>query len=312
MNTSDVIPKTHPCSMIPMYKNLPSITALKCFEATARHNSFSKAAEELFLTQSAVSRQIKNLESLVDCVLFERVKKRIYLTESGEIYKDKIEVILIDLYKATQELSGSTSGRIIFGIEDALTTKWLLPKFKDFQHSFPDIEVEFVTDPYQLYEHREGYDVGILYGDGQWHEFNSLYLMKEEYVAVCSPELLAMHGECDEIKDILKFPFIHHSSSPSSSQYWLSQLGLADDEIAKLPGIHLERFHQLIRAAEYGQGVAILPHYFTKEKLKNGRLVLAYAQPLVSDDAYYIVYPKNKEHDEKIKILVAWLATWRD
>jgi LysR family glycine cleavage system transcriptional activator len=293
-----------------MFHNLPSIIALNCFEASARLGSFSRAAEELHLTQSAVSRQIKKLEQQLDCKLFERIKQRIYLTDTGKKYHERVVDILTQLAQATLDVTYSVSGRIVLGIEDSLTKSWLIPKLSDFQKKHPEIETEILTDLHQIYETREGYDVGILYGNGDWSEFNTKFLMGEEFVAVCSPALLKQYGPVENIADVLRYPILHHSSFPSSSQYWFTKIGLSSKQIKAVPGIHLELFGQLIESAEHGLGLAILPHYYVKEELRAQRLVLAHNKPLRSDDSYYVVTPKSKAHDPKVKILTNWLLSW--
>lgn len=183
-----------------MLRRLPSIISLNCFEVAARTESFTKAAEELCLTQSAVSRQIKNLEEFVGCLLFERVKQRLYLTDIGKKYEQEVKVILQQLEVATSDLSKNISGRLVIGIEDSLTITWLIPKLSDFKNKFPGIEVETMTELHQLYVKREGFDVGIIYGDGNWPECNAEYLMDEHLVAVCSPELYKQYGPVNDLK----------------------------------------------------------------------------------------------------------------
>jgi LysR family glycine cleavage system transcriptional activator len=116
-----------------MMRPLPSMVALSCFEAAAKHQSFTKAAEELCLTQSAVSRQVKKLEQLLGCVLFDRVKQRLYLSKAGKQYQREVSQSLTQLESATNTLRKKISGRLQIGIECAMTIHWLIPKLTDFQ-----------------------------------------------------------------------------------------------------------------------------------------------------------------------------------
>jgi LysR family glycine cleavage system transcriptional activator len=293
-----------------MQRRLPSIIALKCFEASARHLSFTKAANELYLSQSAVSRQIKKLEQLLGCMLFERIKQRLVLTDAGTEYADKISDILKQLHVATSDIRNNVSGRIRVGVEDALTTRWLIPKLIDFQKIFPDIETEILSDLQQLYIQREGYDVGILCGDGRWPDLDSQYLMPEELVAICTPELLKKYGPIQDIKNVLNYPLIHHTANPSGTKYWLETAGLTEAEIEALPGLRFEHFRLLVDAAEQGLGLTIVPRYFISVELNRGSLALASKKSLVCNDNYYVVTPKSRAPDPKVQALTTWLLEW--
>ncbi|MEI6893221.1 MAG: LysR substrate-binding domain-containing protein [Colwellia sp.] len=293
-----------------MQRRLPSIISLNCFEVAARTESFTKAAEELCLTQSAVSRQIKSLEDFVGCLLFGRVKQRLYLTDAGETYKHQIKEILQQLESATKDISKNISGRLIIGAEDALTIIWLIPKLNDFKNKFPNIEVEIMTDLHQLYVKREGFDVGIIYGDGNWPECQAEYLMDENLVAVCSPELYQQYGPVNELKEVLNYPFIQHIAYQSSTVEWLTAAGLTAEEIEKIPGPRFERFRLLVEAAEYGLGIAIIPYYQVAKKLSEKTLVLAREEPLKCKGAYYVVSHVTKTNDLKIKEFSNWLLKW--
>ncbi|MFT5722787.1 MAG: LysR family glycine cleavage system transcriptional activator [Motiliproteus sp.] len=294
-----------------MQRRLPSMIALNCFEVSARHLSFTKAGDELCLSQSAVSRQIKKLEQFLGCILFERVKQRLYLTDSGKEYFDKVSDILEQLQVATRNMSKSVSGRLRVGVEDALTTRWLIPKLHDFQLHFPDIETEIITDLHQLYSLREGYDVGVLCGDGQWPELKSEYLMPEELVAICTPELLEKYGAVENIKDVLKYPLIHHTASTSGTKYWLCAAGLTETAIEGLHGLRFEHFRLLVDAAMQGLGLTVVPRYFVAAELAKGQLVLANKKALHCDDNYYVVTPKNRTDDPKVQVFANWLLGWR-
>lgn len=293
-----------------MQRRLPSIIALNCFEVAARTESFTKAAEELCLTQSAVSRQIKSLETFVGCLLFERVKQRLYLTDVGRLYVHQVKEILQQLESATEDISKNISGRLIIGIEDSLAITWLIPKLNDFKNKFPSINVEIMTELYQLYEKQENFDVGIIYGDGSWPECQAEYLMDEHLVAVCTPELYEKYGPVNELKDVLNYPFLHHSAYVSSTVEWLTATGLAQEEIKEIPGLHFERFILLVGAVEHGLGIGILPYYQVSKQLSENKLVLAREEPFKCKDAYYVVSRKTKEHDLKVKEFSNWLLKW--
>lgn len=294
-----------------MKTKLPSIISLSCFTEAAKYLSFTRAAQELCITQSAVSLQIKKLEQQLGCVLFNRVKQRLHLTDAGKLYAREVVVILNQLEQATHNLHSQISGRLLLGFEDSLTTCWLIPKLHDFQQRYPDIQTEIMSDLNQLYEQQTGFDVGVLYGSGQWTGFSAQYLMAEEFVAVCSPSLKDKFGQIEHLSGVLNYPFLHHTAQPSSSDYWLKAAGFNQQQISALPGQRFEHFKSLVDAAKHGLGLSILPKYFVLEELDNATLVLAFEKSLISKDSYYVVTSELKKHDLKIQLFVQWLLSWK-
>ncbi|WP_317663032.1 LysR substrate-binding domain-containing protein [Pseudomonas sp. KU43P] len=297
-----------------MRRQLPSMISLCCFSAFARYMSVTRAAEELNLTQSAVSRQIKNLEDMLGCPLVEKVRQRLLLTDKGREYVQEVALLLDQLEAATLRVSSSHSRRLRVGAEPSFTTRWLLPKLKSYAREHPEVELEIMNDLRRLYDRYEGYDVGILYGDGNWAEFDSRLLMEGEMVAVCTPDLLERFGPIIERRDILRYPLLHHSSltglTKSSTQLWLHHAGLSAKEIEALPGQRLEHFQFVLDAALHGLGVTVLPRFFVEREVCEGLLVLACQEALVAG-RYYVVWPKQN-NDAKVKHLVDWLLQWRE
>ncbi|KFX69077.1 LysR family transcriptional regulator [Pseudomonas taeanensis MS-3] len=297
-----------------MRRQLPSMISLSCFAAFARHMSVTKAAEELNLTQSAVSRQIKNLEDMLGCALVERVKQRLLLTDTGREYVQEISLLLDQMEAATHRVRSSHTGHLRVGAEPSFTTRWLLPKLREYVRLHPDIDLEIMNDLRRLYDSHEGYDVGILYGDGNWPEFESRFLMHSEMLAVCTPELLERHGPIVKRRDILRYPLLHHAAHSSlmrsSTQLWLDKAGLSPKEIEALPGQRLEHFQFVLDAALHGLGVTVLPHFFVAKDVAEGRLVVACQEPLICG-GYYVVMPRHSR-DPKINRFADWLLQWRD
>ena len=290
-------------------RRLPSIVALNCFESAARHQSITKAGEELCLTQSAISRQIKKLELQLGQTLFNRINQRVYITEAGLTYQKQITEILDKLDSATRNIQKNHAGHLVVGIEDALTTKWLIPKLSEFHALFPEIEIEMVTDITKIYKEKEGYDVGVIFGDGNWPEFEKQSLMSEELIAVCAPGVLKKYGPVKQFRDVLNYPIIHHSSYSSSTQCWLEAAELTEQEIAVLPGSNFEYFRLLVDAAKHKLGLTIVPRYFVQNELADGSLVLACPKALVSNDKYYVVSPKAVADDVAVQNFTQWLLT---
>ena len=292
-----------------MRRRIPSLTALQCFDASARHLSFTKAADELALTQSAISRQIKKLEAFLACALFERVKQRLQLTDVGLAYAKDIRAVLDQAETATLRITLGLSTPLRVGAEPAIAGRWLIPKLGAFHHTHPDIEIDLVTDMGLLYGdgNTRGYDIAILYGEGHWQGLNSQLLMEDELVAVASPKLMVDRKLVFEYEGILDWPLLHHSGVMSSSEVWLRQAGLSTAEIKCLPGQRLENFQLLLQAAMQGMGVAILPKYFVSEELLEGRLLQVCEQIMICPQSYYVAVPQEMGEQSAVRRVADWL-----
>ncbi|WP_026244452.1 LysR substrate-binding domain-containing protein [Dasania marina] len=291
-----------------MRRYLPSLIALQCFEAAARHLSFTKAGEELYLTQSAVSRQIKNLEAFLGCALFQRVKQRVQLTPTGETYALGVRALLDQAEELTREVSVGQARAIKIAAEPAIASRWLIPRLTAFKKAYSDITIEIVTDMEQIYGDTHSYDLAILYGAGQWQGLQSRFLMADELVAVATPALMGDKKAVSSHADIVHFPLLHHSSQLSASAEWLLRSGYSAEQVQALPGQRFEHFHLLLQAALQDLGVAILPRYFAKEEVENGRLVYACEQGLQSQEGYYVVVPKEKSELFTISHVADWFV----
>lgn len=296
-------------------RQLPSMIALCCFAAFARHMSVTRAADELHLTQSAVSRQIKKLEEFLGCELVERVRQRLLLTDYGREYAQEVSLLLDQLNAATLRVRNSHTGHLRVGVEPSFTTRWLLPKLKDYQQRYPQVELEIMNDLQRLYMRHDSYDIGILFGDGQWPDLDACFLLHGEMIAVCTPELRERYGPIEEWKDLLRYPILHHiAHTPtmmSSTELWLGKAGLSAKEVEALPGQRLEHFQFVLDAALHGLGVTVLPRFIVEKELKAGNLVVAAERPLVSG-GYYIVIPRQHRRDPRVELFKDWLLQWAD
>lgn len=288
-----------------MNRHLPSLTALQCFEACARHLNVTRAGEELFLTQSAVSRQIKHLEDLLGCSLFERTNQGLELTEEGAGYAHEITEALKQLEKAVMPVNPQDHLLKVAG-ENSLISYWLFPRLPDFRHEHPETRIELVTDLNQVYKSNPDFDVAFIYGPGNWPGLSTWFLMKETFVAVCVPELLGKDGPVDECEEITRFNLLH-TNALSPAQEWLKQCGLETSTIPEQQGQRFETFQLLLQAAHQGWGVAVLPYYFVRKDLEKGRLVYACRKTLTCQDNYYVAVPDNKKDSTQISDFVEWV-----
>lgn len=292
-----------------MRRHLPSLIALQCFEASARHLSFTRAGEELCLTQSAVSRQIKNLEAFLGCALFERIKQRLQLTDVGRSYAEDIRQVLDRAEQATRQVMRGQTGPLQLATEPAIASRWLIPRLADFRRHYPGVDIQLSTDMDRTYGEARDYDLAILFGPGQWQGLEARQLMTETLLAVCSPELMMPGMPFKSFGEITQLPLLHQSRKLSASEQWFSRAGLSRAQIRQLPGQRFEYFQLLLDAALQGLGVAILPTYFAQTELDSGRLVKACNRGMVSEQAYYVAVPQEKADQPAIGELVEWLIS---
>lgn len=272
-----------------MRGQLPSTASLQCFAMSVETGNVTKAAERLCLTQSAVSRQIKQLEELLGQALFERVRQRMELTLAGQRYYQQIAPVLQLLAQATDELRQFRPGHnIVLGIEPALASHWLLPALASFTDEHPDISLHLMTDIHKLYQRQVACDLTILFGAGHWPGMQADYLMGDELVAVATPALKAKYGELEESRALTRYPLLHHTSPESSTDYWWRAAGLSATDIGRLSGQRLETFPLLLQAALQGLGATVLPWYFVADRLAQGDLCQL-GERLACEGGYYLV-----------------------
>ena len=272
-----------------MRGQLPSTTSLQCFATAVETGNVTKAAERLCLTQSAVSRQIKQLEDQVGQGLFERVRQRLQLTDAGQRYYQQVAPVLQLLAQATEEIRQyRPDHHIVLGIEPALASHWLLPALAGFTDGHGDISIHLMTDIHKLYQRQVACDLTILFGAGHWPGMQADYLMGDELVAVATPALVSRYGALASPETLQKYPLLHHTSPESSTDYWWRAAGLAATVVSRLPGQRLETFPLLLQAALQGLGATVLPWYFVADRLAQGELCQL-GDKLPCEGGYYLV-----------------------
>lgn len=272
-----------------MRGQLPSTGSLQCFATAVETGNVTKAAERLCLTQSAVSRQIKQLEEQLGQALFERVRQRMQLTAAGQRYYQQVAPVLQLLAQATEEIRQYRPGHhIVLGIEPALASHWLLPALAGFTDAYPDTSIHLMTDIHKLYQRQVACDLTILFGAGHWPGMQADFLMGDELVAVATPALVAKHGPIASPADLRRYPLLHHTSPESSTGYWWRAAGLASTAVSALAGQRLETFPLLLQAALQGLGATVLPWYFVADRLALNELVQL-GERLPCEGGYFLV-----------------------
>lgn len=290
-----------------MRHGIPNLGALQAFEATARLGSFSRAAEELALTHSAVYRQVTGLEARLGVQLLTRVRRRVALTPAGIEYAARVRHHLEQLEKDTFGLiSRSALGRSLhIAVLPTLATTWLVPRLADFQRMHTDITVSLSvrTLPFQFADHP--FDAAIYHATQLWSQTAGTKLFDErEMVPVCLPELVQSFSR--ETREACLH--LHMSSRPDAWRCWYQEQGLEYS-----PAIHAgpryELFSMTLAAVNAGMGVALCPRFLVQEDLQAGRLVVPHPGVLPVGEAYFFSYPVLTEPSEAILTFQSWLQT---
>jgi DNA-binding transcriptional LysR family regulator len=283
---------------------LPSTSALAAFEAVARLGSFTAAAQELDLTQGAVSRQIGLLEEHFGRRLFERDSRNVRLSPAGEIYAEAVRSALGQLRDAALGLmSNRHSGMLNLAILPTFGTRWLMPLIPDFVENNPDITINFVTRIGRFDFARERLDAAIHHGLPDWPDADSTLLMRETVMPVVSPEFLASR-DIATAADISRLPLLHMATRPGAWSEWFEEQGLS---APTGPGMQFEQFGTVAQACMAGLGVALLPQILIAGELQRGQLVPTPGQPMQSRSAYYLVVPHDKRGHPPVASFRDWL-----
>lgn len=285
---------------------LPSLAALQAFEASARLASFTRAAEELNLTQGAVSRQVSALEISLGIQLFERVRQRILLTPAGVAYAEEIREALAKISAATLNTIAfkSAGGTLALAILPTFGTRWLIPRLPDFSRHHPEVTINFSTRILPFDFSREPLDAAIHFGDPVWPGAVMHRLMGETIVPVASPKLIA-DLKIKRSEDVLKAPLLRQVTRPRAWGEWLQAEGL-DSERARM-GPSFEQFAMVAQAAVAGLGIAIVPRFLVEDELRSGALAIPVARPIESNQAYWLVYPEEKQSRPALIAFRDWL-----
>jgi len=288
---------------------LPSLAALRAFEAAARHLSFTKAAAELNLTQSAVSRHIRRTEEYLGVLLFERIKQRLVLTDAGRAYADDIRTALEHMQTATMNLVAhqGKGGILNLAAPPAFCMKWLIPRLDRFRSLNPDILVNLVTHATPFNFDVEQLDAAIHYGNNDWPGVLSERLIGEELLVVCSPGYHSSHPPLRKPRDLKNHTLLQPTRRPNTWLNWLEAKQVRG--VNAWAGPRFEHFYMIMQAAVAGLGVALLPRILISDDLTSRRLVVALNEPFMSRDVYWLIYPDSKRHDLKLAAFRRWLIS---
>ena len=289
-----------------MGRRLPPLNAVRAFEAAARHLSFTRAADELNVTQAAVSHQVKGLEDRLGVQLFRRLNRGLLLTDAGGLYMRELEDILDRLEQATERLrSSEAAGLLTVSTGTSFAAKWLVPRLRRFRDRRPDIDVRIDADDALTDFRRDNVDIAIRYGRGVYPGLSSTPLLQDIVFPVCSPTLIDAAHPLRAPEDLKHHTLLHDVDVVEDWRSWLHAAGLADIDASRGP--RFSHSAMLIEAAIAGQGVALARRSMVAQDLREGRLVQPFTLSFKAEFSYWVVCPESTAGKPKIAEFRAWL-----
>ncbi len=283
---------------------LPSHAVLRSFEAAARHKSFTLAAKELQLTQSAISRQVKELEMTVGSALFRRVGRHVVLTRAGENLAKDLSVDLENIRRTMLRAiaGGETGTTLSVACLPTFASRWLIPRLPAFGQAYPDIEINLSTrlKPFDL--EVEHFDLAIHYGRENWPNTDMTPFCSETLAAVASPKFQDYHN-IKTIEDISKAPLLQLTTRPMAWQEYFQSCGLQD--MAAKPGKYFDQFSMIIAGALSCLGAGLIPIYLIEDELRTGALIKLNPSTITTKNQYFLVTSRKQQNEH-----VASFCTW--
>src|SRR3954469_1609241 len=293
-----------------MTARLPSLNGLRAFEAAARHLSFTQAASELNVTQTAISHQIKRLEDELGVRLFVRQNRTLALTPQGRDYLPGVRAAFNDLRLATDRLLHRDRDHVLtVSTLASLASKWLLPRLSAFQAAHPDIDVRISTSMALVDFNSGDVDAAIRYGRGRWPGLRADWLTADELFPVCSPKLLMGDRPLRTPSDLARYTLLHTNGSHDDDwRLWLTAAGLPA-ETSRQPALSFDLVFMTLQAAIDGLGVAVGRTTYVEGDLAKGRLVVPFDMRMPADAGFYLVSPEASSDSRKLKAFRDWLLS---
>ncbi len=289
------------------HQTIPSYAILRSFESAARHESFTLASEELHLTQSAISRQVKDLEIMLGIKLFKRVGRRVTLTEAGRNFSIDVAA---DMERMRQTIvrtiaAGAHGSSLRIAVLPTFSTRWLIPRLPLFIKDNPDLELNLETklEPFDLSEER--FDLAIHYGAMDWPNTKMTKICDEVLYATCSPNLRDKF-DISTLEMLAQSPLLHLNSRPMAWADWFEKKGYEEKTV--FAGKHFDQFSMIIAAAKASIGVGLLPTFLVEKEIEQERLIRLSETSFTTNKAYYIVSPHGGEN-RNVQNFTNWIKS---
>lgn len=295
--------------MATLNRSLPPLGSLVAFDAAARHLSITRAADELSLTQAAVSRKIRGLEEDLGVALFRRLHRSLRLTAEGERLHAAVSGSLWRIAETAEGLreQGAPS-QVSISTTIAFATLWLMPRLSRFRAAHPDIELRLTAGDHHIDVEGEGIDAAIRYGDGRWRGLAAEPLLQEDVFPVCSPGYLQRNPGIASPADLRAHPLLHLDVSYRNWMDWGEWFRTFELQAPPVKrGLRFNTYTILIQAATAGEGVALGWRNLVEEFLAAGTLVRPIDAVCPSGGAYHIVWPDTAEPSAEMQCFVEWL-----
>ncbi|CAI8966773.1 LysR family transcriptional regulator, glycine cleavage system transcriptional activator [Pseudomonas donghuensis] len=285
---------------------VPSMAALQCFEAAARHLSFTRAAEELHLTQSAVSKQVAQLEEMLRHHLFLRIRRRLQLTPAGALYLAEVNKILTQVDMSSRYIMsyGEQTEVLKVATQPSFGVRWLIPHLKGFGKQHPNIHLDIRNEmePFALLQATA--DVVFFFGQGTWPGATCIELFGEEVLPVCAPELL-QGRTLKDASELAELVLLQSTSRPEAWHEWFLEQGLHSAN--SYHGPRFDTFYMSLSAAQSGCGVALVPRYLVAQELAEGKLIVPWQYSMRSNGAHFLAFSEHAAEVPKVRALVDWI-----
>jgi LysR family transcriptional regulator, glycine cleavage system transcriptional activator len=284
---------------------LPSIDGLAAFVAAAEHGSFTRAANQLNLSQGAISRQVRELEIRLNVRLFERIRQRIVLTDAGRLYLSQVKKALDNLAEAARSVALLSNSTILNLV--ALPTfagNWLVPRLTSFQKQNPAITIHITTRQLPIDYATEPFDAAVFHGAPHWPGTIAYHLMDEDLVAVASPKL-GIRRTIKTADDLAKYSLLHSMGNRTRWSQWMNTAGFELRE--PLHGHTYQNYTMVAQAAAAGLGVGLLPRYLVEDDVARKRLEIVASEFPTLITSYYLILPETRASSVAIQAFAKWL-----
>ena len=287
-------------------KGLPSLNFLHTFESVARHLSFTNAAKELFVTQAAVSHQIKALEDYLGVKLFYREKRKVFLSDEGQKLLPSVVSGLQGIADSLENIRNYDSeDTLVVGVGSSFSANWLVHRLGAFYQKFPEVNLHLKIFNNESDFSSGGTDMAVVWGIGDWQGLMCEKLMVVEFTPVCSPELIKKTHPLKTPEDLIHYPLLDDPDY-DMWQLWLEEAGIPERKYKRRTVIR--DANVVIHSALEGHGIALCAVGIVQEYLDSGRLIRPFDHSITGGGFYYLVYPEKALRKPPVRLFKTWLV----